>query len=169
MFSLSKRADYALLALSHLAATQAIDPDRLVNTKEIAEQYELPAELLAKLLQTLARTGLVASHPGPTGGYRLLRTPNAISISEIITAIDGPLAILQCSNGQGSTCKQFSRCTIRDPLAEIERRVKSLLMEMTLADVGGIGPSLEEAAPLPDWGTLPDFSTRRFTAGLPMG
>lgn len=165
MLSLSKRADYALLALSHLAAVQAAESSRLVNTKEIAEQYEIPAELLAKLLQTLARSGIVVSHPGPTGGYRLLRAPSDISISEIITAIDGPLAILPCSNGQGDSCKQFSRCTIRDPLAEIERRVKSLLMEMTLADVGGISAASEEA----EWSALPDFSTRNFAAGLPMG
>ncbi len=170
MLSLSKRADYALLALSHLAAVQAADPARLVNTKEIAEQYEIPAELLAKLLQTLARAGIVASHPGPTGGYRLLRAPAAISVAEVITAIDGPLSILQCSNGQGDTCKQFSRCTIRDPLAEIERRVKSLLLEITLADVGGLGPVSEEpASEETDWSSLPDFSTRRFAAGLPMG
>ena len=77
--------------------------------------------------------------------------------------IDGPLSILQCSNGQGETCKQFSRCTIRDPLAEIERRVKALLLEITLADVGGPGPVAE------DWPALPDFSARRFAAGLPMG
>ncbi|MGI4787296.1 MAG: RrF2 family transcriptional regulator [Janthinobacterium lividum] len=168
MLSLSKRADYALLALSHLAATQASEPARLVNTKEIAEQYEIPAELLAKLLQTLARTGIVVSHPGPTGGYRLLRAPSAISIAEIVTAIDGPLSILPCSNGQGITCKQFSRCTIRDPLAEIERRVKSLLMEITLADVGGISPA-QEGRLQEDWSALPDFSTRSFAAGLPMG
>ena len=55
MLSLSKRADYALLALSHLAVTQAEDPKRLVNTKEIAEQYEIPGELLAKILQLLMK------------------------------------------------------------------------------------------------------------------
>lgn len=161
MLSLSKRADYALLALAHLAVTQATDPARLVNTKEIAEQYEIPGELLAKLLQTLARNGIVASHPGPTGGYKLLRAPKAVSIAEVLSAIDGPLSILPCSNGQGDTCKQFSHCTIRDPLAEIERRVKSLLDEMTLADVSGTSP-----APSDDWSTLPDFSTRSFAAGL---
>ena len=166
MLSLSKRTDYPLLALSHLAAVQAAEPARLVNTKEIAEHYELPAELLAKLLQTLARTGIVASHPGPTGGYRLLRAPSAISVAEIITAIDGPLAILPCSSGESESCKQFSCCTIRDPMAEIERRVKGLLMEITLADVGGVGPASAEE---PDWSSLPDFSNRHFAAGLPMG
>ena len=145
MLSLSKRADYALLALSHLAAVQAAEPARLVNTKEIAEQYELPAEILAKLLQTLARCGIVASHPGPTGGYRLLRAPNAISVSEIITAIDGPLSILPCSSGQEESCKQYTRCTIRDPMHEIERRVKDLLTRTTLADVGAVIHEIELA------------------------
>ena len=163
MLSLSKRADYALLALSHLAVTQTAAPERLVNTKEIAEQYEIPVELLAKLLQTLAKNGIVASHPGPTGGYKLLRAPSAISIAEVLTVIDGPLSILQCSNGHGDTCKQFNRCTIRDPLAEIEVRVKSLLEEITLEDVSG-------SAPVPaDWPTFQDFSTRRFAAGIPVG
>ena len=137
MLSMSKRADYALLALSHLAVMQAGEPERLVNTKEMAEQYEIPGELLAKILQTLAKNGIVASHPGPTGGYRLSRAPAAISVAEVITVLDGPLALLQCSNGHGDTCKQFSRCTIRDPLAEIERRVKNLLQDITLADISG--------------------------------
>ena len=79
MLSLSKRADYALLALSHLAVTRASDPTRLVNAKELAEQHEIPVELLAKILQTLAKNGIVASHPGPTGGYKLdnVDTPEA--------------------------------------------------------------------------------------------
>ncbi len=163
MLSLSKRADYALLALSHLAVTQTTSPERLVNTKEIAEQYEIPVELLAKLLQTLAKNGIVASHPGPTGGYRLLRAPAAISIAEVLTVIDGPLSIIQCSNGHGDTCKQFSRCTIRDPLAEIEVRVKSLLQEITLEDVSG------SAAAPSEWTPFQDFSARRFAAGIPVG
>lgn len=163
MLSLSKRADYALLALSHLAVTQATSPERLVNTKEIAEQYEIPVELLAKLLQTLAKNGIVASHPGPTGGYRLLRAPTAISIAEVLTVIDGPLSIIQCSNGHGDACKQFSRCTIRDPLAEIEVRVKNLLQEITLEDVSGSATAPSE------WKPFPDFSDRRFAAGIPVG
>jgi len=163
MLSLSKRADYALLALSHLAVTQAAAPERLVNTKEIAEQYEIPVELLAKLLQSLAKSGLVASHPGPTGGYKLLRAPSAITVAEVLTVIDGPLSILPCSNGLGHTCKQFSHCTIHDPMHEIELRVKALLQEITLEDVSG-----SRAAPA-GWPPFQDFSGRRFAAGLTVG
>lgn len=163
MLSLSKRADYALLALSHLAVTRAATPLRLVNAKELAEQYELPVELLAKILQTLAKNGIVTSHPGPTGGYKLQRAPADITVAEIIAVLDGPLSILPCSNGQGDSCKQFSRCTIRDPLAEIERRVKNLLLEITLEDVSGTAPARADRP------RFEDFSGRHFAVGLPLG
>jgi len=159
MLSMTKRADYALLALSYLASVAEDAPHRLVNTKEIADQFEIPQELLAKLLQTLAKNGLVASHPGPTGGYRLLRPAAQISVAQVMTLVDGPVALLNCSNGQGETCKQFSRCTIRDPLAEIESRVKTLLEDISIAEI-----TLPQPAP-----AFEDFSHRRFAAGLTVG
>ncbi len=159
MLSMTKRADYALLALSYLASVAQDEPRRLVNTKEIADQFEIPQELLAKLLQTLAKNGLVASHPGPTGGYRLLRPAAQISVAHVMTLVDGPVSLLNCSNGQGETCKQFSRCTIRDPLAEIESRVKTLLEAISIAEI-----TLPQPAP-----AFEDFSQRRFAAGLTVG
>jgi Rrf2 family protein len=159
MLSMTKRADYALLALSYLASQADGERTRLVNTKEIAEQFELPVELLAKLLQILAKNGLIASHPGPTGGYRLLRNPSEISVAEVVALVDGPLSMMHCSNGQDGACKQFSRCTIRDPLAEIELRVKALLEEISIAEI-----TLPAPTPL-----FEDFSQRRFAAGLPVG
>jgi Rrf2 family protein len=159
MLSMTKRADYALLALSYLASSATDDPKRLINTKEIADQFEIPAELLAKILQILAKNGLVASHPGPTGGYRLLRSPHEISVAEVVGLVDGPLSMMHCSNGQEAMCKQYDRCTIRDPLAEIENRVKALLEEISLAEI-----SLPAPTPI-----FEDFSSRRFTVGLPVG
>lgn len=159
MLSMTKRADYALLALSYLAAVAVDDPARLVNTREVAEQFDIPQELLAKLLQTLAKGGLIASHPGPTGGYRLLLRPQQISVAHVLELVDGPLALLGCSNGQHATCKQWSRCTIRDPLAAIEERVKDLLQSMTLAEI-----ALPEARPV-----FEDFSHRAFASALPVG
>lgn len=159
MLSMTKRADYALLALSYLASKAETDTHRLVNTKEIAEQFEIPVELLAKLLQILAKNGLVASHPGPTGGYRLLRRSNEISVAEVVTLIDGPVSMMHCSNGQDSACKQYNRCTIRDPLAEIELRVKALLEDISIAEI-----TLPASLP-----TFEDYSHRRFAAGLPVG
>lgn len=159
MLSMTKRADYALLALSYLASVAEEAPQRLVNTKEIADQFEIPQELLAKLLQTLAKNGLVASHPGPTGGYRLLRPAAQISVAQVMTLVDGPVALLNCSNGQGDLCKQFSKCTIRDPLAEIESRVKTLLEAISIAEI-----TLPQPTP-----AFEDFSHRHFAAGLTVG
>lgn len=135
MLSITKRADYALLALSHLAISALDDPNRLANTKEIAEQYEIPVELLAKILQILAKNGMVASHPGPAGGYKLLRAADKISVAEVITLIDGPLSLFQCSGGDESSCKQYNRCTIRNPLAEIEGRVRNLLEQISIEEI----------------------------------
>jgi Rrf2 family protein len=156
---MTKRADYALLALSHLARAAADDPNRLANTKEIAEQFEIPIELLAKILQILSKSGLVASYPGPTGGYRLLRPPSAISVAEVVLLVDGPVSILHCSNGQEMSCKQFSRCTIRDPLVEIEDRVKNLLASISIEEISG--------APAPSPRTK-DFSRKTFAASIPV-
>jgi Rrf2 family transcriptional regulator, cysteine metabolism repressor len=135
MFSFTKRADYALLALSYLASAAVVDPDRLVNTKEISDQYHIPIEMLAKILQVMARSGLVVSHPGPTGGYRLGRNAETISISDVVNSIDGQLGIVHCSNGNDALCEQFNHCTIRTPLYELEARMNSLLQQISIREI----------------------------------
>jgi Rrf2 family protein len=135
MFSFTKRADYALLALSYLASAAMEDEARLVNTKEISDQYHIPIEMLAKILQVMARSGLVVSHPGPTGGYRLGREANTISISDVVNSIDGQLGIVHCSNGNDAGCEQFNQCTIRTPLYELEERVNSLLQQISIKEI----------------------------------
>ncbi|MFQ5896195.1 MAG: RrF2 family transcriptional regulator, partial [Nitrospinota bacterium] len=82
MFSLSKKTDYGLMALGFLSHVG----DRPVNSREIAERYNIPAELLAKIMQTLAREGLVLSFSGPKGGYQLARRPEEITVADVIRA-----------------------------------------------------------------------------------
>ncbi len=159
VLSMTKRADYALLALSHLALVAEESPDRLINTKEIAEKYDIPVELLAKILQILAKSGMVGSHPGPTGGYRILRNARDISVGEVVGLIDGPISLLHCSVGQENSCQQYSRCTIRSPLATIETRVKNLLEEISVAEISRtLTPPRE----------FEDFSERSFATAIPM-
>lgn len=158
MLQMSKRSDYALLALSHLAVAASTQPDRLLNTKEIADQYEIPVELLAKILQILARNGLVASHPGPTGGYRLIKKASEITVAQVVTLVDGQVSILHCTSGPESDCKQFDHCTIRNPLVEIESRVRSLLDQISIDEISGL---LTVSEP-----KFEDFSHRTFAAGL---
>lgn len=134
MFTFTKKADYALLALSFLATEGA---GRLVGPREIAARYEIPGELCAKVMQTLAKSKLAVSVPGPTGGYKLSRDAAMISVAEVVEAVDGVLAIAQCwepSHGP-ARCAQSSHCTIRGPLEKIQTQMVRLLRETSLADV----------------------------------
>lgn len=132
MFSLTKKTDYALIALCCLAQ----EPDGLpINTKVIAEKYHLPAELLAKILQQLARKGLVNSTSGPAGGYRLSRPAHQMSVSEVISAVDGRPVVVQCLKSGREGCEQFDTCTIRNPMEMVQRRMAQVLDEMTIRDL----------------------------------
>ena len=132
MLNLSKKTDYALLALSHLAR---VESGRAVNTREIADQFSIPVELLAKILQRLAKAQLIVSTPGPTGGYKLARPAAAISVGEVITVIDGPTAITQCMKSSSNLCDQHNRCTIRHPLERINERILQMLNLISLAEI----------------------------------
>ena len=143
MLRLSKKADYALMAMKHLATT----PDAAsVSAREIAEQYGIPLELMAKVLQRLARRGLVASHQGTRGGYRLGRAAAAISVADIIQAIDGPLTVTACST-DAENCDQYGKCSVRDPLWRIKDRILSALSTCSLAEVAA--DAIHEPAPAP--------------------
>jgi len=131
MLRLSKKADYALLALRHMAA-HAERPAH--SARELAEAYDIPAELLAKVLQSLVRGGLLASHQGIHGGYGLSRSSDLISVADVIQAIDGPLTVTACSDTDHS-CDQYAKCNIRDPLWRIKDRIISALSATSVTDL----------------------------------
>ena len=139
MLKFSKKADYGLLALQHMASIQQhadLTHARLVNTKEIAEEYHIPVELLAKVLQTLAKHGLIESHNGPKGGYLLGREANKITIAQVLEAIEGPLGITDCYHDkEGPVCLQLEYCNIRNPLLKIQDSIYQLLNSMTIEDI----------------------------------
>jgi len=131
MLRLSKKADYALLAVRHLAA----NGDRAaVSARELAETYDIPAELLAKVLQRLVRAHLLESHQGIRGGYGLSRPAGAMSVVDVIQAIDGPLTVTACSEDD-RTCDQYAKCGIRDPLWRIKDRIVSALAATSVAEL----------------------------------
>jgi Rrf2 family protein len=131
MLRLSKKADYALIAMKHLA----VRPDAAsASAREIAEQYNIPVELMAKVLQRLARRGLVTSHQGTRGGYRLAKAPSIISVADIIQAIDGPLTVTACST-EAENCDQYAKCSVRDPLWRIRERIVAALASCSLQEV----------------------------------
>ena len=139
MLRLSKKADYALLAMRHLAA----HADRgAVSARELAEAYDLPPELLAKVLQKLVRGGLLASVQGIRGGYALARPAASVSVADVIQAVDGPLTVTACSETDHN-CEQYSKCNIRDPLWKIKDRIVSALAATSIA---GLASDLAPAA-----------------------
>jgi Rrf2 family protein len=147
MLRLSKKADYALLAMRHLAA----HADRgTVSARELAETYDIPSELLAKVLQKLVRARLLTSHQGIRGGYGLGRPSQAISVADVIQAVDGPLTVTACSDTDHS-CGQYSKCGIRDPLWRIKDRIVAALSSATVAELVVDPPAVPvtDVAPLP--------------------
>jgi Rrf2 family protein len=150
MYILSQKAAYSLLALQHIAAVQFGDvtPGRVVNTKEIAEEYNIPLELLAKVLQTLAKNALIESHNGPKGGYLLARRAHQITIAQILESIEGPLGITDCSHEKdGEFCMQRGNCHIRTPLLKVQDSIAQLLNNMTLQDMMGGTPLITIQSP----------------------
>ena len=98
MFTIAKRTDYGLMALSYLAEQEE---DAAITSRAIACRFHIPAELLAKTMQLLSKNGLVESRNGPKGGYVLSRRPETISVAEVIRAIEGPIAMATCQIGGG--------------------------------------------------------------------
>jgi FeS assembly SUF system regulator len=141
MLRLSKKADYALMAMKHLAQKPGAPS---TSAREIAEQYDIPIELLAKVLQRLVRTGLLVSTQGTRGGYTLSRASAAISVADVIQAIDGPLTVTACST-EKNTCEQYSKCNIRGPLWQIRERIAVTLDTVSIAEIA----AESELAPVP--------------------
>jgi Rrf2 family protein len=144
MLRLSKKADYALMAMKHLAIKS---DSASISAREIAEQFDIPIELMAKVLQRLVQRGLLTSHQGTRGGYRLSKPTTAISVADVIQAIDGPLTVTACSTDD-EQCGQFAKCNIRDPLWRIKDRIVAALATCTLADIAADTPVDETVMPV---------------------
>ena len=139
MLRLSKKADYALMAMKHLALRSDRGSAGSSSAREIAELYDIPIELMAKVLQRLARRGLLASHQGTRGGYELARRPTEISVADVIQAIDGPVTVTACSTDD-SQCEQFAKCNVRDPLWRVRERILAALGDCTIAELAADVP-----------------------------
>ncbi len=136
MLRLTKKADYGLMALKYLAEQAFARPegDAAQSAKDIAEAYHIPPQLLAKILQTLTKAGLLTSTAGTYGGYMLARPAAEITAFQVIRAIDGPLFITSCITIHG-TCDLAGHCTIKEPLRKVNDSIKDLLSEIRISDL----------------------------------
>ena len=143
MLRFTKKADYGLMAIHYIAFHQHVG---VVNAKRIAEDLGIPAELLAKILQRLAKRRLIRSVNGPKGGYVLARQPGKITVGEVLRAIEGPLSIVQCY--QDTQCAQLDRCNIRRPVWMIQTSIERLLETLSLEEMNSFKGPAEIPLPL---------------------
>lgn len=136
MFKLSKKADYGLIAMKHLANHRQ---EHACSANEIAEEYGISATLMAKVLQKLARQSLVAAKHGSSGGYQLAKHPGQISALEVITAIDGPVLITSCTTNHGA-CDATDRCSIKEPLRRVNESILGVLSTVSIAQLSEDSP-----------------------------
>ena len=132
MFKLSKKSDYGLIAVKHLALHR--NEHHACSANEIAEEYGISTTLMAKVLQKLARHALVVAKHGSTGGYQLAKDPEHITALEVITAIDGPVLITSCVTSHGN-CDASSKCSVREPLRRVNESVMHVLNTVTIAQM----------------------------------
>ncbi|HTV06634.1 MAG TPA: Rrf2 family transcriptional regulator [Acidobacteriaceae bacterium] len=147
MLRLTKKADYGLMALKYLAEHPG---EASLSAKDIADAYRIPPQLLAKILQQLAREGLLRSHAGMNGGYTLAKAPDSITAFEVIRIIDGPLFITSCVTESG-ICDLTNSCTIKEPLARVNDSISNVLKAIRISDLvesdaahGRHGTSIQE-------------------------
>ena len=151
MFRLSKLTDYGIVILAELArsatgdeASPAGDPKPNLNARELAQHVDLPLPVVSKVLKALTRAEILDSQRGTKGGYSLARKPEDLTVAEMIAALDGPLALTQCSEGP-SICDHEATCAIKSPWQVINDVVQNALASITLADLTNPGFAAQHA------------------------
>ena len=143
MLKLTKKADYGLIALKHLA----VNAPASSSAKEIADAYGIPPALLSKILQKLVKNGFLRSEHGTNGGYKLARDPHEITAYEVIRTIDGPIFLTTCFTEHGY-CTHSDKCIVRDPLQKVHEGILRLLASISISDMS-VEPKEDDLAKSP--------------------
>ncbi len=137
MLSLTRKTDYALVALTYLTGRRA-EGAQPVSAKQIAQTFGLPRPLLMNILKELVRVKVLSSTRGAHGGYELAADPARVTLLEVVTAMDGPVRLSQCADGLpivGQGCTLSQDCPIQGPIRSLHRRLNRFLAEVTLKDL----------------------------------
>ena len=135
MLRLSKLTDYAVVVLIRLGACDRLAPDCVQTSPGLAAGTGVPEPTVAKVLKALATAGLVSSQRGARGGYRLIRSLEAISVTDVITALDGPIALTACVEGSSTECDVSSVCAVKGRWDLVNAAIEQSLSTITLADM----------------------------------
>lgn len=139
MLAFSRKTDYALVAMAELAT----EPGCCRSATSLAEATDAPAALLKNILKSLAQAGLLRAERGPLGGYRLGREPDALSVLEVVEAVEGPVALARCC-GEGETperdeCVHSPRCRVQHAMRLMHAGMVDVLRRTTVADLASSG------------------------------
>lgn len=122
MLRLSKRVEYALMALLHMDE----QGDQVVSVAELAALYQIPVEMLGKVMQSLARSGVVTSVHGAHGGYKLGKAVDDLVLGDVLEAVEGPFRLVRCQETPQS-CDQYGVCNIREPVLAMQDQLLNYL------------------------------------------
>lgn len=131
MMRLSKLTDYAVVMMVHMGQSNG----RVFSAAQIAEETGVPAPTVAKLLKNLARADLLISIRGVNGGYRMDRTPEEVSIAEVVQALEGPIALTACVDGADDSCTVESLCGMRGNWNKVNTAIRTALEGVSLAEM----------------------------------
>jgi FeS assembly SUF system regulator len=145
---LTKLADYAIVLLTRFAAG---GPDVVHAARDLAAETHIPFPTVGKLLKALVHAGFLRSHRGAHGGYSLARSPDEITVAQVITAFEGPIAVTECLGEPAGTCEIETNCPLRSPWERINAAVRSALDGLTLRELAQ--PSFAFPPPAPLAGT----------------
>jgi Rrf2 family protein len=134
MLKLSKKAEYALMAARYMALKNS---SGYSSAKEISENYQIPYQLVAKVLQNLVKSEIALSAKGMNGGFALAKKPETISVIDIIKSVESNYTITDClhENGSSDDCSHFNCCKIKDPLAVIQKKIDKVFTETSLVQI----------------------------------
>lgn len=139
MLRITKLTDYAIVVLSTMNTPASSDADA---ASDVATRSQIPQPTVSKVLKQLARAGLVVSERGKHGGYRLAREPSHITVAEIIDAVEGPIAVTECST-HSTSCDLGGSCPMQENWIRINLAIRESLARITLADMARpLGPNL---------------------------
>jgi FeS assembly SUF system regulator len=133
MVKLGKLTDYGLVLMTCMARSEAALPQR--TARDLAAESKLPLSTVSKLLKELLQSGLLLSHRGTKGGYLLAKQPHQISVVDIIAAIEGPMALTECSTDVSGLCNLELSCPIKSNQRIINQAVRGVLEKITLSDL----------------------------------
>ncbi|MBI5866214.1 MAG: Rrf2 family transcriptional regulator [Planctomycetes bacterium] len=134
MLALTKRTEYALIAMCHLAR----NPASVVSARDMAEQFHVRLPLLMNVLKLLNKNRLLKSTRGASGGYLLAAQPGEITLGRLVAAVEGPVRLVKCAPGaapRGENCELANSCPVRIPVLRVHHRFEQFMDTISIADL----------------------------------